>query len=88
MDDFKAYVAFQRAVFEGAQEAARLDAIPEPAFIPYGRCRLHPHITTFIGGFDTLCPECEQACNDAMMEDEMRFMNGEARADYDRLMAL
>lgn len=60
-DELTSYVAFQRAVFEGAEEAARLDAEPEPAFIPYGRCRVHPSVSTFEHGFDVPCYRCEAA---------------------------
>jgi hypothetical protein len=58
-NDLKHYEDFQQAVFEGAEEAARLDSEPEPAFIPYGRCRLHPSVSTFEHGFDVPCYRCE-----------------------------
>jgi len=58
-DELAAYVAFQLAVAEGLEEAARLDATEEHAFIPYGRCRIHPTVETFIGGFDVPCHCCE-----------------------------
>lgn len=57
-DELTAYVAFQKAVFDGLQEAARLDDA-EPTFIPYGRCRVHPSVSTFEHGFDVPCYKCE-----------------------------
>ena len=58
-DELASYIVFQRAVAEGLLEAERLDAEPEPAFIPYGRCRLHPSVSTFEHGFDVPCYRCE-----------------------------
>jgi hypothetical protein len=59
MNELKRYEDFQRAVFEGAEEAARLDQEPEPAFIPYGRCPRHPGEVISNGMFDGLCGICE-----------------------------
>jgi hypothetical protein len=58
-DELQSYLEFQRAVAEGLEEAARLDAMPEPAFIPYGRCPRHPGVSTSNGMFDTPCYRCE-----------------------------
>lgn len=63
-DELAAYLEWQKAVFDGAQEASRLDAIPEPAFIPYGRCRVHPSVSTFEHGFDVPCYRCEAAMDE------------------------
>lgn len=63
-DELASYISFQRAVADGLAEAERLDAEPEPAFIPYGRCRLHPSVSTFERGFDVPCHICESEMED------------------------
>lgn len=64
MDELKRYQDFQKAVFEGVQEAARLDAEPERPFVPYGRCPRHPSVETFLKGFDVPCYKCEAEMED------------------------
>jgi hypothetical protein len=61
MNELKIWEQHQKAIFDGAQEAARLDAQPEPAFVPYGRCQHHPSVSTFEHGFDIPCYVCEAA---------------------------
>lgn len=62
-DELASYVAFQKAVADGLAEGERLDA-NEPAFIPYGRCRVHPSIETSVRGFDVPCYRCEAEMGD------------------------
>jgi hypothetical protein len=63
-DELTSYTAFQLAVVKGIAEGARLDVEPEPAFIPYGRCHIHPSVSTFEHGFDVPCYRCEAEMED------------------------
>lgn len=77
MDDLTAYLELQRAVAEGTLEAERLDAYPERAFIPYGRCPRHPSVSTFEHGFDVPCYRCESEMDSDPMEANERLKNYE-----------
>jgi hypothetical protein len=54
--ELREYERFQKAIFEGVQEAAR---DTERNWVPYGRCRRHPHIPISNGMFDAPCNLCE-----------------------------
>lgn len=69
MDMLKAYMNFQKAVFEGTQEAARLDRLEAQKAIEADRrargyCPKHGTEKVSNGIFDSPCPRCEAEMED------------------------